>query len=235
MDALAAAERGVKDRTWANAGFALAGGAVEGLLRRAASDAVASAERAASPALALAGGGVETLPFRTDVGHAVAAAERGATRAAALAHPGNALIPLFTLPLAAVEAATTVALVCLQVDAAASAAGLSRTATVAAAATVALVGLEVDAAVSAPSLPFEACGSPSHPWHGGQGGTYQGAAHPPERLASGDGACGKPFSQLVEGGYYAAWIGARVVLCVLVLSLWHLFPSVRSLQPHACV
>ena len=104
-----------------------------------------------------------------------------------MAHPGNALILLFTLPCAAVEAAATVVLVSLEVNAAASAAGLGRTATVAAAATVALVGLQVDAPVSAAGLPFGASG-PGHPWNGGQGGTYEGATHQPERLAPRDAA-----------------------------------------------
>ena len=78
---------------------------------------------------------------RWAVRDAVAAAERGTTRA--LTHPAHALLPLC----AAVEAAAAVALVSMQVDAPALAAGLIRTTTVAAATTVALVGLQVDAPV----------------------------------------------------------------------------------------
>jgi hypothetical protein len=149
---------------------------------------------------ALAAIRVVGLVGRTGVGDAYsdAGTKRGTTRATAtLAHPGHALLPLR----AAVQAAATVPLVRLQVDAPAFAAGLGRTATVGAAAAVALVRLQVDAAVPAASLSFGASVvvGPGHPRDGGQGGTYEGAAHPPKGLAPRDGACCKPLGKLVEG------------------------------------
>jgi hypothetical protein len=69
------------------------------------------------------------------------------------------------------EAAATVPLVSLYVDAPAFAASLIRTTTVEAAATVALVGLEVYAPLSTTGLPFRASVviGPGYPWYGGQG------------------------------------------------------------------
>jgi hypothetical protein len=122
-DAVAPAERVAKEirLTRAKTGLALAGGAVEGLVRWALSDAVAPAEGDGGVrAYALAGGVVEILPLRTDVGHAHTPAERGATRAAALAHPAHAFAPFG----AAVTAAAAVPLVRPEVDAPLSATGL---------------------------------------------------------------------------------------------------------------
>jgi len=65
-----------------------------------------------------------------------------------LAHPAHALLPLLT----AVEAAATVALVSVQVNAPTLAAGLIRSTTVAAAAAMALVRLEVYAPLSTAGL-----------------------------------------------------------------------------------
>src|SRR5919112_5508828 len=74
------------------------------------------------------------------------------TERPAPAHTLHALPPLRT----AVETATTVPLVFLQVYAPAFAAGLGRAAAVGAAAAVAFVGLQLYAAVSTASLPFGA-------------------------------------------------------------------------------
>ena len=83
------------------------------------------------------------------------------------------------------EAAATVPLVSLHVDAPALAASLIRTTTVGAAATVALVGLKVYAPLSTTSLPFGASVvGPSHPWEGAQRATYKEATHQPKGLAS---------------------------------------------------
>jgi hypothetical protein len=94
-----------------------------------------------------------------------------------------------------------VALISLQIDAVAVAAGLVRTATVGAAATVALVSLKVYAPISTASLPFgtSVVVGPGHPWKGAQRATYKEATHQPKGLTTREGAAGQGSSQLVEG------------------------------------
>jgi hypothetical protein len=126
--------------------------------------------------------------------------------------PDHALGPLF----AAVEAAATVALVSLQVDAAPSAASLRRTATVEAAAAVALVGAQVYAPLSTVGLPLGASVviiiGPGYPWKGAQRATYEEATHQPKHLTAREAAAGQGSGQLVEGAI-GSFFAHRCPLC----------------------
>jgi hypothetical protein len=63
-----------------------------------------------------------------------------------------------------------------------------------------------------------------NPRDGSQCTTKEGRTQQPHRLETRYRPTSQPLGQVVEGGYYAAWVGARVVLYVLALLSWHLFP-----------
>jgi hypothetical protein len=106
------------------------------------------------------------------------------------ARPAYALLSICT----AVEAAATVALVCLEVYAPVVAAPLAfRAATnLVVSAPYAVPGAALGVPATFPPQTPAVVG-PGHPRHGGQRGPQEGASHPPYRLAPGEGACGKPL------------------------------------------